>query len=104
MKAFRHHPDGYIYINGNFNCTLAQWMLLEPDYFLPEGFIGREYIKDDEYQGQIINRLYTNKSEELLTNGNAAWELGDLYISKVDEYIAALPSLISEPEDNLVSA
>lgn len=104
MTGFRHHPDGIIYINDNFVCTLAQWLILEPEYQLPVGYIGHEYIRDDEYEGQVINRLFTQKSEHLLNNGEAHWEDGDLYISKVDEYIAELPNLISEPEGDLISA
>lgn len=81
MNQFRHHQDGVIYINDNFQCKLEDFLTLEPDYKLPEGIIGQEY-----FQGKT-HRVYTENSEDLL---DPVWEEGDKYISKVEEYMISL--------------
>lgn len=90
MKSFRHHPDGVIFIDNDFQCTLEEFLIFEPDYILEEGFIGREYIKDSEFFGETINRLYT-KRDEFITNFD--WEEGEVYISKKLSYIVLLNEL-----------
>jgi hypothetical protein len=88
MKKFLHHPDNFIIINNEFQCTLEQWMQLEPTYSgLPEGFIGREYN-----QG-IEDRVYTSSNEKIL---GSEWMEGDFYISKIDDYKTQLQSILEE--------
>lgn len=82
-KSFRHHPDGIIYIN-EWNCTVEDFLVVEPDYRLPKGYIGREYI-----QGEI-NRVYKEGEEKYL---GKVWEVGDLMISKIEEYKKQIPDL-----------
>ena len=59
MKSFRHHPDGYIYIN-EIEMKLEDFLKENPDYSLPQGFIGRDFV-EGEY-----HRVYDSKDEEYL--------------------------------------
>lgn len=85
MNTFRHHPDGWIYINSE-QIRLEDFLTLEPEYSLPEGYIGREYKQGKE------NRVFTDMSETFL---ELEWAEGDYYISKLEEYKLALASYIS---------
>lgn len=42
MTTFIHHPDGYIIVDGE-KLPLAFWEIVEPEYALPDGIIGRSY-------------------------------------------------------------
>lgn len=86
VKNFRHHQDGIIFIYDGkiqFQCTLEEFLMVEPDYSLPEFFIGREY-----FQGKY-HRLYTAKNEIYLDDGEV-WTEGDIYISKIEQYLESL--------------
>lgn len=47
---FRHHPDGWIYLDG-FQATLAEFVAQRPGYSLPAGRIGRYYDDREKPQG-----------------------------------------------------
>jgi hypothetical protein len=72
MNTFRHHPDGYILINDK-RIELDDFIKKHPDYELPIGYTGREYI-----QGRL-HRLYTEKNEDYI---NVEWKDGDDYIKE----------------------
>jgi hypothetical protein len=44
MNTFIHHPDGIIIING-VQIKLEDFLQYEPDYFLPAGMVGREFVE-----------------------------------------------------------
>lgn len=73
MNIFRHHPDGFIYVN-NKVFTLDEFLDLETGYVLPDGMKRREYI-----QG-VRHSLYTN--EDAQTGGEFPWIYGDSLIEK----------------------
>lgn len=75
-QEFRHHPDGWIYIN-DVELTLEEFLQFEPDYKLPEFFTGREYFPGKAH------RLYTDKNEIYLPD---RWEDGDRYITRYEEF------------------
>lgn len=81
-KNFRHHPDNIIFIfdgTNHYQCSLDEFLLHNPNYNLPEFFIGREY-----FQGKA-HRLYTSKNEIFLDN--EIWEEGDGYIDDAHNYL-----------------
>ena len=85
---FVHHSDGYIVIEGSLILPLAFWQIVEPDYTLPTGHIGRIYE--------------TGRKHSLIQNGNAAatplntsWPQGDGYIARQAEYNSAYQAYLS---------
>lgn len=79
---FRHHPDGWIYL-GELQLTLAQFLAVEPDYSLPEGAIGREYVPEERHT--------VFSSDGLLPEFCVLpWPEGDLYLSQTEQYQATL--------------
>lgn len=75
-KQFRHHPDGWIYIN-DLEVPLEDFVKEEPKYNLPKGWIGREYM-----QGEF-HRLYDERNEKFLEK---EWKEGDEYIKDYKKY------------------
>jgi hypothetical protein len=75
-KEFRHHPDGVIYING-VSLPLEEFVKEYPGYSLPEGYIGREYVKGK------FHRVYNSKSEKFLDKN---WEEGNEYIKEEQKF------------------
>jgi len=75
-KQFRHHPDGWIYIN-DLSIPLEDFEKLEPEYKLEKGWIGREY-----FQGEF-HRIYDGKNEKFLDKN---WKEGDKYIRNYPKY------------------
>lgn len=73
---FRHHPDGIIYI-GDVQTTLYLFLLDEPEYSLPTGMIGREYVPE------IRHVLFDSLSQH---PGLLPWEAGDTYLSRIEVY------------------
>ena len=73
---FQHHPDGVITIN-SFAYALEEFQIDEPDYVLPDGYIGREYVPGDRHV------LFTNNRADPQP---LAWPEGDGYIAKVELY------------------
>jgi hypothetical protein len=73
---FQHHPDGRITIN-DFKCTLDEFLVYEPAYALPKGFIGREYVPGVKHVLFTANRAEPQPLE---------WPEGDGYIAKVANY------------------
>ncbi len=45
---FQHHPDGVITID-DFAYSLEEFQIDEPNYALPEGYIGREYVPGERH-------------------------------------------------------
>lgn len=72
MGRFLHHPDGRIHINTS-EVTLEEFLEEHPDYELPEGFTGQEYV-----QGKF-HRVFNERDEDFLED---TWENGDTYISE----------------------
>jgi hypothetical protein len=82
MSTFRHHPDGWIYID-DIQIPLDLFLEQEPDYVLP--FIGREYAQGKSHF------LYTKTDQK---GGEYPWNPGDVYIAKRKLYYTKRP----EPE------
>lgn len=87
MSTFRHHPDGWIYIDEK-QIPLSLFLEQEPGYILPEPFIGREYV-----QGKA-HFLYTKEAQK---GGEFPWNLGDLYISRKASYLVQKEVIVEEP-------
>lgn len=84
---FRHHQDGIIYIydgETHFSCTLEDFLTVEPEYHLPEFFLGREYFPGRNH------RLYTDKNEIYLSEEALEWAEGDAYIANIADYQSTL--------------
>ncbi len=79
-KQFRHHPDGWIYIN-DLVIPLKDFVSKNTEYKLPRGWIGREYIKGE------MNRVYSSNNEEFL---DKEWKDGDKYIKQYDYWVKYL--------------
>lgn len=76
---FQHHPDGVIVINGVM-FPLPFFLLMQPDYSLPEGYIGRIYIPNETHQ--VFNSV-SSLPQPL------QWAAGDLYIAHLLHYSLA---------------
>jgi hypothetical protein len=76
---FVHQPDGYIRV-GVYRGSLAEFLLLEPDYTLPEGCRGRVYIPGQQHS------LFTATDQ---LGGPLPWPEGDAYLAKEAVYLAA---------------
>lgn len=73
---FQHHPDGNIHID-DVVIPLAVFMLLEPDYALPPGGIGRIYKPGE------CHTLFSSNSA---WPQDEVWPAGDIYISRREHY------------------
>lgn len=73
---FQHHPGGWITVN-DFVCTLEEFLVDEPGYQLPEGYIGREYMPG------VKHFLFTATRAD---PQSLVWLEGDNYLAKVDQY------------------
>jgi hypothetical protein len=73
-EIFKHNPDGYIHIN-DWICELEDFVKENPEYKLPEGFVGREYVKGK------MHRVYTETTEKFL---GEEWENGDRYLQQAE--------------------
>lgn len=80
MNQFVHTADSRIIIN-NTEFTLAQFLLFEPAYTLPTSFERRTYI-------QGISHILYDEDGFIYQDLGTTWAEGDLYISKLDDYIA----------------
>ena len=76
MNSFRHHPDGIIYIN-DISLPVEEFLIIYPEYTLPKGAIGQEYI-----QG-VSHRIFDGSNEKYLKK---SWEDGDQYIMQIDKF------------------
>ena len=81
MHDFIHHPDNRINIQGT-GLSMAFWMILEPGYTLPVGYIGRLFTEGEVHQ--------------LIREGNTTQDQGDIddvtlagYVARLSEYQAA---------------
>jgi len=88
-ETFRHHPDGIIYIDGQA-IKLTEFMIEEPDYALPPGFIGREYVQDSHH------RVNTGSGDEVL---DTVWLEGDVYIVNLSVYLENIAARKQIPEE-----
>lgn len=91
-RLFRHHPDGFIRIQDGelqIDCSLSDFLKLEPRYSLPAEASSREYIQGESH---------------VLTEGNDSrfvgkdWGTGDGYISNVAHYQSQMELLKTEAE------
>lgn len=76
---FEHHPDGHIRV-GAYRGPLAEFVTLEPNYTLPEGFRGRVYVPGQAHS------LFTATDQ---CGGPLPWPEGDAYLAKESVYLAA---------------
>ena len=89
MGTFRHHPDGFIYID-DVSIPLSEFLIEEPAYTLPnQRAIGRNYdgVKDIAF----------SKNQEF--DGNGEVEL-DGYIAKLATYQANIAAREQVRQDN----
>lgn len=84
---FRHHPDGLIFL-GAVQLPLKPFQAQEPNYALPAGAIGREYIPNERH---ILFDGYSQWA------GDLPWEEGDRYLSKVADYQASVEASNQAP-------
>lgn len=70
MKKLVHHPSGHFIINEEV-VEYSELIAKFPDYKLPEGVIGREYVKGSHHF------LYTGSSQ---LPGEFPWKAGDQYL------------------------
>lgn len=75
---FKHHPDGYIII-GDLVLPLDEFLLEAPDYALPAGYVGREYMPDERHVLQTDSRAISQPLQ---------WPEGDRYIANIELYRA----------------
>jgi hypothetical protein len=80
MNQFIHTTDSRIIIN-NTEFTLAQFVIFEPAYTLPAPYERRTYI-------QNVSHILLDNDGFAFQDLGAVWPLGDLYISKLPDYIA----------------
>jgi hypothetical protein len=76
---FQHHPDGQIVIN-DFMYPLEEFRIDEPEYQLPAGVTGREYVPGQHHYTYTENASFPQPLQ---------WEEGDLYITQAASYEAA---------------
>jgi hypothetical protein len=88
MSTFRHHPDGWIYID-DLQIPLDLFIEQEPAYRIPEPFTRREYVQG---KGHF---LYTKEDQ---VAGEFPWGQGDVYIAKKKLYISKRPTPPAPPE------
>ena len=89
---FRHHPDGLIYID-DVTIPLELFQRLEPDYRLPDGYVGREYDPG------AVHMLYTgNRADPRPLD----WAEGDRYIGKKAHYACLMRRMYSRPYEPLL--
>ena len=74
MEKFVHHPDNLIIVNGNV-IGLSEFTKAFPEYKLPDGVIGREFVKGSHH------KLFTNDTQY---PGEYPWSDGDRYIKEFD--------------------
>jgi hypothetical protein len=79
MSTFRHHPDGIIYID-DFSEPLTEFQIDEPEYSLPEGYIGRDYLP---------GQYHILRTGDSTVAGPCPWPEGDAYIARKEQYRAA---------------
>ena len=77
MDKLIHHPDGFLIVN-NKTLPLIEFKKKFPDYTLPKGVIGREYVKNSHHF------LFTG-SDQL--QGEYPWPEGDLYLTEFDKLL-----------------
>lgn len=75
---FRHHPDGWIFIN-DFMLPVGEFRLDEPNYTLPPGMIGRTYEPG-------VRHVLTDGRTQY--GGPMPWAEGDRYIANEATYRA----------------
>ena len=87
MKDFIHHPDYIIIIQGTM-LPSDFWQIVEPEYSLPGGYIGRLFT-----EGQV---------HKLIRVGNATHDPADIndaeiigYVARLSEYQAAYAQYLS---------
>ena len=80
MNKLIHHPDGNIIIKGKV-IDIATFKKKFPDYTLPEGVIGREFVQGSHHF------LFTG-SDQL--QGEYPWKDGDKYFQEVDDFIKTI--------------
>lgn len=80
---FQHHPDGYIIIN-NVIFPLTFFQMMEPEYTLPEGMIGRTYVPN------TAHKVYNQNSEFVQ---ELDWTAGNGYIANLSRYQLAFVRL-----------
>lgn len=80
---FQHHPDGVIIINGVM-FPLPFFLLMQPDYSLPEGYIGRTYVPNETHQ---VFNSGSSLPQPLV------WAAGDQYIAHQSQYSLAYQRL-----------
>jgi hypothetical protein len=91
---FQHHPDGVITIN-DLQYALDEFLVDEPDYQLPEGYIGREYVPGERHM------LFTSTRADPQP---LTWPEGDGYIAKVAEYQQRLAQAQADVEADALAA
>jgi hypothetical protein len=88
---FVHHPDGFIAI-GEFHYPLAEFLIDEPNYALPERMIGRFYEPDKQH-------WLTDGSMQHA--GPLPWPEGDGYLANEAVYRAAFEARHAPAEPSL---
>ena len=78
MTIFKHHPDGFIFV-GDLTLPLDEFLLEEPGYVLPEGYIGREYAPGERHF------LHTDDRADPQP---LVWLEGDADVARVEVYRA----------------
>jgi hypothetical protein len=86
---FTHHPDNYIIIDG-IQFPFAFWNIVEPNYNLPNGYIGRIYTK--------------NTKSHVIRIGNVTFDQDEKNINELDFYISNLPEYQALFDDYLNGA
>lgn len=84
---FQHHPDGVIRI-GALVYPLAEFLIDEPTYALPQGAIGRIYEPGDR------NWITDGESQ---IGGPMPWPEGDAYLANEAKYTAAYALRLNPP-------
>lgn len=73
MHEFTHHPDDRIIVDG-LTMPIDFWMIVEPGYALPAGYIGRLFIGGHEHK--------------LIREGNHTHDIGDINDAEIAGYVA----------------
>lgn len=81
MHDFIHHPDDRIIVDG-LAMSMDFWMLIEPGYALPAGYIGRLFNNGEVHQ-LILEGNHTHHAADLNDNEIAG------YLARKAEYDAA---------------
>ena len=81
MHQFIHHPDANIVIQGSI-FPMEFWQIIEPEYTLPEGYIGRLFTP-----GQVHHLIRDGNADHDPANKNDATLAG--YVARKAEYEAA---------------